>query len=294
MPQKPRWIRDHPKRNRLLRDALAPVRWMLGRRLFERLFRPRLPVLGKVKIRLPEGQRIALHAGVNDEIATELYYKGYEGYEKATAEVFRRLAKRSKVILDIGANTGYFALMAARINPEAHVYAFEPVERVYKLLVNNRKRNGLRNLTAIMAAVADFDGGIDLYVPRGETPSSASTREGFRRRSVTRVPVPALKIDSYARRKNLERIDLAKIDTESTEPAALRGMSEILGRDSPIVICEVLNGRTEEDLMKFLPRFGYRYYHITDKGLEPRDEIVGDITYRFSNYLFSRTKVDLG
>ena len=85
--------------------------------------------------------------------------------------------------------------------------------------------------------------------------------------------------------EGIERIDLVKIDTESTEPTVLRGLTTCLERHHPDIVCEVLVGRTEAQLMEVLAPLGYRFWSITSNGLERRENIVAD--RRFLNYLFT-------
>ncbi|MFQ5417297.1 MAG: response regulator, partial [Myxococcota bacterium] len=72
-----------------------------------------------------------------DAIGRALYLFGAESYEFETTEVFARLARRASVVLDIGANTGLFSLIACAANPDSKVIAFEPVDRVRDLLTEN-------------------------------------------------------------------------------------------------------------------------------------------------------------
>lgn len=82
-------------------------------------------------------------------------------------------------------------------------------------------------------------------------------------------------------------VDLIKLDTESTEPAALRGLESTIGRHRPAVVCEVLRDRTEPELEAFF--FGqvdYDAYWLTPDGPQGRSRIVGDPEFRYVNYLF--------
>jgi hypothetical protein len=82
-------------------------------------------------------------------------------------------------------------------------------------------------------------------------------------------------------------VDLVKIDTEGTEPEVLASGREMLVRDRPWIICEVLHGLTEDRLHAVLDPLGYRAFHITRRGLVPRQRIVGDPRYVERNYLFA-------
>lgn len=76
------------------------------------------------------------------------------------------------------------------------------------------------------------------------------------------------------------------IDTESTEPAVLRGATDFIARVRPAIICEVLAGRTEDALSDIINEIEYTAYALTDSGPEQRDEIVGDRSYQHRDWVF--------
>lgn len=278
--------------NRKVRQALHPLQVVLGRSLFARCF-GKMPVLGKVEVSLPEDKRVVMYAGPGDEIATLLYFHGYEGYEHESLELFRRLSQRAEVIFDIGANVGIFSVTAAAANPRASIHGFEPVDRVYQIYKRNLTKNRFRNVTTNMCAMADFDGKIELFVPPGATPTYARTKRLKKGGRIRPVRIPAITGDSYMRKRGLTRLDLIKIDTETTEPQVFAGFRETLAQHKPDVICEVLyNHGIEEELMKIFQPLGYRFYHITDQGLIEQEVMEGDKDYRFRNFLFSARGVD--
>lgn len=85
-------------------------------------------------------------------------------------------------------------------------------------------------------------------------------------------------------------IDLVKIDTESTEPAVLQGMSRTIERWRPVIALEVLHGRTEADLTRFFQEARYRALWLRDDGPHVVDSVIGDPTYSDLNYLFVPTE----
>ena len=91
--------------------------------------------------------------------------------------------------------------------------------------------------------------------------------------------------DKFVAENDLPRVDLLKIDTESTEPQVLAGMLKTIERDRPQIICEVLPDLTETRIEELLSPLGYSFYRITDRGLVRQESITGDLIFR--NYLFS-------
>lgn len=221
-----------------------------------------------------------LHGG------TSSYLYWLHAYEPETTSLFMELARDARVILDIGAADGLYSVFAAAANSTARILAFEPGTCAASVCARNFELNlpTTRNLELHQIALGEHDTESTLYVA-GETGGTSSLNPQFRRdRQEQKVRVRAG--DSLLRELAIDRVDLIKIDTESTEPDVLRGFREQLRHAAPDIICEVLHGRTEGALEELLRPLGYRFYWITTDGLLPRETLDGDPSYRLPNYLF--------
>jgi FkbM family methyltransferase len=155
-------------------------------------------------------------------------------------------------ILDVGANIGqYSARFSELVGPIGRVISFEPVPRTFELLAANMALLPTQNVTLINAAASDsfgtggmeipkFDTGLDNYYMASLQPSASDI-------SVLLLPIDNLQIP--------ERIALAKIDVEGHELSALRGMENIVRRDTPTLIVE---GYVDE-VATYLAELGYGF-----------------------------------
>ncbi len=269
--------------NQCMRAALMPFCRLLPDRILLRV-----PVAGRVRVTLPNARTFMLETDGLDGIASCAYWRGMpDGFERETLSVFFELLRHTDVFLDVGANTGAFALAAAAESPARTVCAFEAVPSVVRRLDRNRKINRLANLHVVSAAATDYDGSIELCVPsRSGVPTTASTR--LRRDDGCRtVQVAALMLDTYVDRCKIGPVDLIKADTEGTEDRVFAGARKLLVRDEPVIICEVLQSGMEDRLQSMLGSIGYRFFHITKEGLVPKSRVEGDVTYICRNYLFA-------
>lgn len=143
------------------------------------------------------------------------------------------------VVYDIGANVGFFSLLAARqVGLEGSVYAFEPVPRNAAAIERSARLNGFSNLE-VFALAAGAAGGIeDLNLARhiGGAVLAAIGAPPDRNGS---VPVEVVAIDEFIPARSLRPPSLVKIDVEGAELAVLRGMSATLRAHQPILICEL-------------------------------------------------------
>jgi FkbM family methyltransferase len=225
--------------------------------------------MGDVRDTLPNGRTLRLWSQADDWVSNQVFWRGWTGYEPETSPLFFRLASRARVTLDIGAYVGFFALLAAHANPAGRVYAFEPLPDVLARLQRNVKRNHLENVRCIQSAVADRAGSAEFFTTEAALPTSSSLSFEFMRGApgLRAVQVPVVAIDQVLGEYGEEEIDLVKIDTETTEPDVLRGMSATLRRSQPFIVCEVLHGRARlEELDSIVKPFGYRYYLLTPAG----------------------------
>lgn len=249
-----------------------------------------LPFLGRVCVQGPDNLRLRFHTygpRGKDRIAIKLARRGFWGYEGETTRIFLSLAREATTVMDIGANTGLFALLAALANPAGRVWAFEPVPFIHDMLQANIRLNQASNLEAVQAAVSDFVGESTFYITRTSTgvPMDSSACEGFRT-DVEPLQVPTLTLDDFVQRRQIERVDLLKIDAEATEAKVLRGALRTIERDRPFLICEVLENVDHSYLQETLQRFGYRFYHMTPDRLVLHSHLLGSLDVEQRNYLF--------
>lgn len=244
--------------------------------------------VGPVRRRLPNGSTLSLWSRADDWVSNQIYWRGWDGYEPESVPLFFRLASRARVTFDVGAYVGFFSLLAAHANREAAVYAFEPMADAFERLRKNVAFNRLNNIRCTAVAVGEIDGEAEFYHTAGHLPCSSSLSFEFMQsaEALRRSVVTVITLDRFVQENELSRVDLMKIDTESTEPQVLRGMIETLRRDHPIIMCEVLKERgSERPLEEILRSLGYRFYLLTPDGPVLRDQVEGHASYL--NYLFT-------
>jgi FkbM family methyltransferase len=267
------------------------MRDALHRRLAKRVTFP----AGSTFTYVVDGARVQFHHNGTPDY---LYWRNE--YEPATTNLFRQLARRASVVLDVGAADGIFSILAAVSNPDACVLSFEPVVTSARSCAKNVDLNRpLTNRVEVLElALGDSDRVDTIYVA-GKFGGTSSLRSTFRSGAHAQE-VRVRRGDAVLDERGIDRVDLVKIDTESTELEVLRGLSAHIAASLPDIVCEVLHQRdsTSEaavrarELESLVRAWGYRTYWITDTGLVEHERLVGDPTYRFSNYIFSTQSLD--
>ena len=236
------------------------------------------------------GDTLEIEAPSSYWIPKELQGQGLSAYEPETLSCFLASVEASRpgVVLDIGANVGVFAWLAARLGGR-NVIAFEPTPEVAACAVSIAALNRLA-VEVEPTAVGGEPGTVPLYLS-GASDLSNSTRAGFRRAKGT-VEVAMDTVDRVCQRRAVEPAVL-KIDTESTEPEVLRGAASVLATYRPWIICEVLGASTEARLQEILEPYGYVWFQITHENpLVARREIFGDRGGKYRNWLFAPSMPD--
>src|SRR5947209_3271093 len=163
-------------------------------------------------------------------------------YEPEQTRWFRECLKPGDRVVDIGANAGYYAGLASTlVGRSGEVFAFEPSPVAAAIIEDTIRRNRLRNLRLVKAAVGDVSGTVQLYMPSSGGVHSPSALES----DPTFLPleVPVLPLDDYEPLKDGRPIDLIKIDVEGFEPNVVRGMRNLAqARRVRNVMCEFNSG----------------------------------------------------
>ena len=165
-------------------------------------------------------------------------------WEPEVTALVQRLLKPGMTFVDVGANIGYYTLLAAKqLGHTGKVYAFEPEPLNFELLSKNVIVNWFSNVVrAEKKAVSAGAGNIDFYVRenyRGNSSIGAVTQEHLDVLfdSMEKVQVETVSLDQYF--PEPPSIDLMKIDVEGAELDALQGMRNVLQSNPDIVvICE--------------------------------------------------------
>jgi FkbM family methyltransferase len=178
-------------------------------------------------------------------------------WEPQQTALIAGLLHEGGMVLNVGANTGYYALLAASvIGPSGHVHAFEMQPAMVEILRRNVARNGLEPTISIVETACWSTEGEAVIASRGD-PGAA--RLSFTQAVQPRVALTTL--DRYAAKTGLSSVDMILVDTEGADFEVLKGAAGILRRFHPTVIAEIDHlgafGGSEEKLRAYMAEFGY-------------------------------------
>jgi FkbM family methyltransferase len=166
-------------------------------------------------------------------------------YELPLQKALAHYLKPGDVFYDIGANIGFFTVLAAHlVGKSGCVYAFEPVPENAQRIRHNLKLNHFSNGTVLKKAVSVHTGKGRLLLAQhsgGAMLSSAGTPPDFK----GAMNVNLVCIDDLVAQKILKPPALVKIDVEGAEIDVLKGMKQTIQEYKPIIIYEVDDANKE-------------------------------------------------
>ncbi len=210
-------------------------------------------------------RNLLLDLNLQDDISRQWYYWGYQGYEQATVRLFCELLTTKTRVFDVGANVGYYTLIAAaHLAGKGQVHAFEPNPSVFQSLLHNTQLNSFANVQLEQIVMSDTDGEVCFFLPPETAQSNGSLIRGFVVDQKA-VLMKSMRFDSYCVEQGIERVDLVKIDVEGAELKVLNGMGDLVDQWTPDFILEVLQP-FDASLDSFFTARDYRKFLITDDG----------------------------
>ena len=214
-------------------------------------------------------------------------------YEPEELALLEYLAQECRVIVDVGANAGWYALhLAQQLRVSAgKVFAFEPVPQTFSALTRNIQLNDYGNvIAAFNLALSDTDRTIQLYVPDVSGSAAASQQPLFPNEKNQTVECQATTLDVFARRQSLERLDLIKCDVEGAELFVVRGGLKPIETHQPIIMLEMLRKWARlfnyhpNDIIGLLKNYGYACWSFENWRLEAVAQV--DESCKQTNFFF--------
>jgi len=190
-------------------------------------------------------------------------------YEPLETELVKKEVKKGDVVLDIGANIGYYTLIFAKlVGEEGKVFAFEPEPTNFALLKKNVEINGYKNVILVQKAVSNKTGKLKLYLCEDNLGDHRIYDPHDGRKS---VGIEAIRLDDYFEGRDL-KIDFIKMDIQGAEGGAIQGMLNLLRKNKTVkIVTEFWPGGLKRfgtdanEYLKLLTELGFKLYEINEQ-----------------------------
>ncbi len=217
-------------------------------------------------------------------------------HEENTTKLFKQTVKEGNIVVDLGANIGYFTLLAASlVGEKGKVYAFEPEPRNYNYLAKNIELNSYNNVFAIQKAVSDKNAKTKLYIcPYDTGHHTIKQYEGIRdykpeflTKEEKFIEIETIILDDFFKDKE-QLIDVIKMDVEGAEMLALSGMDKIIKQSKNLkmfieffpLLIRKMGSSPEEFIRKLLEDYRFLIF------------VIGEDYYARNKELLRINKVD--
>ncbi|MFT5877146.1 MAG: FkbM family methyltransferase [Dokdonia sp.] len=283
----------HPTLNKIGTRLFKPFSSILPKKL-------KIPVIGLFHISISAEVRLKMQAHYTSHLSRLLFWEGVKGWEYDTIKLFVPLIKNAEVFLDIGANVGYYSLVASGLNPTIKIIAFEPFPDAYDALTDNVQLNKFTNIQSEKVALSDSKGSATFFYKKNPVfPDYKYQLAGdnglvdYDEDERFKTIVSTLTLDEYLDTQNLEKIDIIKMDTETTEYFILKGGKKSIHKFNPIILCEVLKGFNEEKMEELLQELEYVFFKVTKTGLRKVHAISTNSSHQNQYFFVPNSKIYL-
>lgn len=190
-------------------------------------------------------------------------------FEPVQTKLFLETLKEGNLVLDIGANVGYYTILASSIvGKKGIVYAFEPDPGNIALLQKNIALNNCTNVVVVEKALGDKNEESQLAIDPGNPGESKLATHSNK----NTISIQTITLDSFVKKYNISHIDVIKIDIEGAELLALSGGKESLSKLKNSIIFSECNtkalkefSKTPADLLAMLEQLEYTPYLLINE-----------------------------
>jgi FkbM family methyltransferase len=206
-----------------------------------------------------EGRKMFLDK--NDSLKLSLY-----PYAQEQTNFFKKNIKEGDVVLDLGANIGYFTcLFAQLVGKTGKVFAFEPDQNNFQLIKKNVEVNGYKNVTIEQKAVTNKTSKLQMYL--SNSPKDHRIYDPHDNRNSTEVD--GITLDDYFKNSSQE-INFIKSNIQGADFGAFQGMLSLIEKSkSHIVMALEFSpallkgfGSDPEEFVDLLTKFGFKLHDI--------------------------------
>jgi FkbM family methyltransferase len=188
-------------------------------------------------------------------------------YELEKQRAFARVTPFGGTVLDLGANVGFYTLLAAElVGPSGHVHAFEPVPRNLQYLRRHIALNGLANVSVNETAVSDASGKRRFRFHTSAAMGHLSD-DG-------QIEVNAIALDQFVFGTAVKTLHSIKIDVEGAEFSVLQGAREVLSQHRPALLLATHSHALRSNCLDLLAAHGYMVRPIGTSNSFKADEFL--------------------
>lgn len=207
---------------------------------------------------------------ISNALHARLYFFGL--WEPVTSSYILSRLKSGDIFIDIGANVGYYSLLASRcVGPAGHVFAYEASPSVFRRLQENLALNHVNNVTARNVAITDRRREVPIYVNEGRLGESTILADIAKRIEAPReATIPGYPLGDVLDDETIRAARFIKIDVEGAEWLVVKGIQNIIPHlsDHAEIVIEInaksagALGGSAQQLLALFTKAGFSVFQI--------------------------------
>ncbi|HET6511572.1 MAG TPA: FkbM family methyltransferase, partial [Candidatus Kapabacteria bacterium] len=188
----------------------------------------------------------------------------YREYEPNMTRVITVITKATSKVWNIGANLGYYTVLASKLASQGSVTAFEPHPNNLAMLRKNADLNALRNVTIVDAAVSDITGELSFFESPSNTGDHRIAADGSRNSIKVKALAASVAIENYG------VPEILIMDVQGAEGVILRSLRQTLEVSRPSLVFEFWPeglsqaGSSAEEVEELLHGLEYQVWRIDE------------------------------
>lgn len=212
---------------------------------------------------------------VQERVFWKVYF--FKNYERLITMTIERIVRDGDVLVDVGANFGWYTTLFGKLAKNGQIYGYEPNSLTFDLLKKNIRLNNLTNNVDIGHFAVSSEQGKTVFLAAEKGNTAVGHVLGDLRGADDGEAVATVTLDNELS-DHYGKISVVKIDVEGHEYEVLLGMEKIIKDNNPPVLIMEINvknlsrgGSSKQKVMDYLTLNNYRIYHFTS------NEIVAGI-----------------
>jgi FkbM family methyltransferase len=184
----------------------------------------------------------------------------------------QQMLQPGDVFFDVGANFGYYSIvLAARLNKQCTIHAFEPNPPTLARLRHHVEINGLEDVVQLHDFALSDQAGTAALASKENNSGATNVVAADADSTLVRITT----LDAFCDEQRLTRLDAMKIDVEGFEERVLLGGRQTLSRWRPMLLLELEPARLHdkqtsvERVVRLLQELGYALFVSRRRALEP-------------------------
>lgn len=191
--------------------------------------------------------------------------------EAEQTETMLKEFSAGRVFFDIGANIGYYSILASKlVGEKGAVVAFEPVISNLTFLHRHVELNNAENVRVLSFALSDKQSIASFSLGQNSAMGHLSENGNG---GENLVYVPTVSLDEIAAKMNLMP-DVMKIDVEGAEMDVFAGAENVLRTAKPTIFLSTHSPELRRDCLEFLQKHGYEVKSMLPEGVDSHEFVA--------------------